>query len=225
MTIMDGKPVSPGDHKSDENAEGTDAVDAGGEASDAKEETTFSGDGLAKDTEVPPEEVRIGPNFSASSIELPVKITPEDKAAFIDAVVSNSRFEKEYKLFGGKVSLKVRSLTAEESQAIASWVLRHGADNPGDQMAGRFLKHVLAAQISWYNGVAMPPMAEPLFETLDKDGKTVMPPGWLSQGDFWERQGTGLVQAVRGCLNSFDRLYAALCSKAEDENFWSPDTP
>lgn len=222
MTIMDGASTGDDPKREDEaKAPEPEKTDAAKE----KEEATFTGDGLSHETTVQPDEIRMEPTLSMNSNDRPVTISAEDKVAFLDSVVTNARFEKTYRLFGGKISLKVRSLTADESQAIASWVLRHGADNPGDQIAGRFLKHVLAAQISFYNGVAMPPMAEPLYETLDKDGKTVTPVGWLNQGDFWDKQPSGVVQAVRGCLNSFDRLYAALCSKAEDENFWNPDTP
>lgn len=224
MTIMDGASAEDNPKHADE-AKAPEAEKPGDDAGGDKKEATFAGDGLSRETTVPPEEIRMEPTLSLSSEDRPVTITAEDKVAFLDSVVSNSRFEKKYKLFGGKISLRVRSLTADESQAIAAWALRHSADNPGDQMAGRFLKHVLAAQIASFNGVEMPPMAEPLYETLDKDGKTVSPVGWLNQGDFWDRQGFGVVQAVRGCVNSFDRLYAALCSRAEDENFWNPDTP
>ena len=75
------------------------------------------------------------------------------------------------------------------------------------------------------NGVEMPPLEEPLYEHVGSDGKTVEPPGWIRRCDYWDNVGFGKFQAILGCCKEFDTLYSILCSKAEDSNFWNPDTP
>lgn len=159
------------------------------------------------------------------SMNRQITITPDDKVAFMDAVVNNSRFTKEYSLFGGKIKFTVRSLTSDETNAIATWIAKCGTRDSAGLLAGRYRKYLMAAQIAKYNGVDMPPLDTPLFETLDKDGKTVKEPGWTNRGAFWDGMGAGPFQAIMGCLADFDLIYSTLCRKAEDANFWNPDTP
>lgn len=185
----------------------------------------FSDANVMSEEEVPAEEVSSGSVVGLGFSHRPISITPEDKSAFLDSVVNNSRFEKDYSLFGGKVSLTVRSLTSEEVQALAAWVVKHGMSEPDWQVSGRYRKYLMAAQVSKYNGVEMPPLEAPLFETLDKDGKSVKEPGWLSRGEYWDGMPSGLVDAILACLANFDMTYSTLCKKAEDANFWNPDTP
>lgn len=154
-----------------------------------------------------------------------VTITPEDKAAFIDSIVSNTRFTKNYSLFGGKVTLTIRSLTSDEVNALASWTIKQGSADPDGLTSGRYRKFLAAAQVSKLNGVEMPPLEEPLFEHLGSDGKTVEPPGWVNRFAYWEGMAFGLFSSVMWCLADFDLVYSALCRKAEDANFWNPDTP
>ena len=71
----------------------------------------------------------------------------------------------------------------------------------------------------------MPPLEAPLFETIEKDGKTVQQPGWLARSAYWDDMAVGLFETVMDRIKEFDALYSALCKKAEDVNFWNPDTP
>lgn len=154
-----------------------------------------------------------------------VVITPEDKKAFIDAVVSNVRFTKEYVVFGGRMKARLRSLTSDEVNALASWTAKKGAADASGLMAGRYRKYLLAAYIESLDGVEMPPMEEPLYETLGSDGKTVNPPGWVDRCKFFDSMDYGKFQVLVSLVRKFDNLYSAMCKKASDENFWLPDTP
>ena len=154
-----------------------------------------------------------------------VVITPSDKAAFIDAIVSNDRFKKEYSMFGGKLKATLRSLTSDEVNALATWTAKQGTKDSAGLMSGRYRKYLLAAYIEMPDGVEMAPLEEPLYETVGTDGKTVQPPAWVDRCKFFDGMGYGKFQALMSLVREFDTLYSTLCEKAEDANFWSPDTP
>lgn len=193
------------------------------EKKDGKEDV-FSDENINKETvvktDVPPEK-----ELDLGRMNRSITITPEDKAAFIDSIVNNTRFTKNYSLFGGRLTLTARSLTSDEVNALATWTAKQGAEDPVGLTAGRYRKFLAAAQVAMINGTDMPPLEEPLFQTLGKDGKTVNPPGWIHRCAYWDGMGSGLFMAVMSCLADFDLTYSALCKKAEDANFWNPDTP
>lgn len=221
MTIMEtGK--APEDVKV-EGAESVETASPDGAKSSGYGENVFSDANIAKGTKVSAEDIKKAgiPELAASK---DITLTPEDKAAFIDAVANNSRFTRNYSLFGGKITLTIRSLTSDEVNAMSAWMVRRGSSDSAGVLAGRYRKYLVAAQVSKYNGVEMPPLENPLFETLASDGKTVNPPGWIKRCDFWDGIGSGVFTAIMGCITDFDSRYAVLCSKAEDSNFWSPDT-
>lgn len=154
-----------------------------------------------------------------------ISITPDEKAAFIESVATNERFTKQYSLFGGKITMTLRSLTTDEVNALAAWTAKKSTTDAAGIMSGKYRKFLAAAHCEMLNGVEMPPLDEPLFERVGSDGKTVDPPGWVSRGDYFDSMGYGQFQAIMKCIKEFDAKYAMLCSKAEDSNFWAPDTP
>ena len=187
-------------------------------------ENVFSDENIRKDTVVdtgvPKEkDIYIGDG------NVKVTITPEDKVAFVDSIVRNERFTKEYSLLGGSLKLTVRSMTSDEVNAVAAWTARQGAEDPVGMMVGRYRKYLAAAQVSKLNGVEMPPLDEPLFPRVGKDGKTVDPPGWMNRFAYWDGMVYGLFMLVMKCINDFELTYSELCRRAEDVNFWNPDTP
>jgi len=235
MTVIgEDREVKPETSGKDVNAgKDPDARDAAERESGKYDESggIFSQERIAEDTEVEiPDDVDgDAPGREGGLKSIPetrtVTVTAEDKVRFIDAVASNSRFERNYTLFGGRISLTVRSITAEESNALAAWAFKKAVADPTWNVSGRGRRHILVAQIARFNGTDMPPMEKPLFETLGSDGKTLSEPGWVGRADFWEGIGAGVVDAVMNCISDFDTRYRILCEKAEDENFWLPDTP
>lgn len=214
MEIMESSSSGDPDVKTTHTAEGIQDVNSGKAGNDdaEKDENIFANENIVKDSVV-------------KSEKSDITITPEDKTAFIDAIVSNTRFTKEYSLFGGRLKFTVRSLTSDEVNAIATWTAKIGTKDTAGLVAGKYRKYLLAAQVSMLNGVEMPPLEEPLYEHVGSDGKTVEPPGWIKRCDYWDNVGFGQFQAILGCCGEFDALYSILCSKAEDSNFWNPDTP
>ncbi len=216
MTIMEpekGKKDDVVEEKIDAHEE-PESVSDGSAGSDTEDgnpdnDDMFAGDNLMKDTEVVPEGI---------------DITPEDKIRFIDSLVGNSRYTRDYSMFGGKVKLTLRSLTSDEVNALSAWSIKAGSSDSAGLMAGRYRKYMAAAQVAMMNGVEMPPLDEPLFETIGKDGKTVSEPGWVKRCDYWDGMSVGLFESVMKCIKDFDGRYSVLCKKAEDANFWDPDT-
>lgn len=184
----------------------------------------FSEKNISEDSEVsvaskPAKDLDLG------HMQRKVTITPADKKAFIDAVVGNTRYTRDYSLFGGRVKLTVRSLTSDETNALATWTARQGTTDPSGMFAGRYRKYLMAAQIARLDGVDMPPLEEPLFEKLSQDGKTVEEPGWIKRSAYFDGMGVGKFNAIMGCLADFDLVYSMLCKEADNANFWDPDTP
>lgn len=218
MQIMGSEGVQdtnkPEELKPQEAAVGS--ADTGKEATEAadkeQEGGSMFGEGLASDTVVP-------------GTSPQVTVTTAEKLSFLDSLVNNSRFVLSYKLFSGKASVAVRSMTFEETRALSEWCVREAPNDIGGQISGKFRRYLLCAQIEMFNGVKMPPLADPLFRTLDKDGKTFAEPGWIEQAKFWDDKPTAVISAISKCVADFNTKYDFLVSKAEDANFWNPDTP
>lgn len=221
MTVID----EPKNEQQEETNTPGNAEASGDGVAVKKDPGMFSQSKIASDTAVPKEEVSTGAALSIGAEAKDVVITAEDKAAFIDSVVKNTRFERDYRLFGGKLTVTIRSVTADETNALAAWAFKKAVDDPTWHMSGRGRKHLLSAQVAKFNGMEIPPLRQPLFSTLEGDGKTVKEPGWVEGSSFWDDKSAAVVDAVMRCISDFDIRYSTLCKKAEDENFWAPDTP
>jgi hypothetical protein len=191
----------------------------------AESEKVFADENLGKDSEVavPADNADQEP-LRTDGLKT-VVVTPEDKLAFLDSVVSNTRFTKTYKLFGGRVSITVRSLTQDELAALSAWAFKQAVADTTWHISGQGRKYAMAAQVAMFNGIELPPLESPLFATVDSDGKTVKPPAWVERSKFWDDKSAGIVDQIMKCINDFDSRYSILCNKANDENFWKPDTP
>lgn len=215
-----GTSTEPQPEGDQEKAAGSPAEDVNSTSGDNADDI-FSEKKLDDDSDVSSVKASVGGTKARKT----VTVTSEDKKAFVDSVVSNTRFTKEYSLFGGRIMLVIRSLTVDEVNAIASFVAKAGTMDPSGLMAGRYRKYLAAAQVAQYNGVEMPPLEEPLFPRLESDGKTVSEPGWVDRNRYWDGIGIGAFNVVMSCISDFDETYATLCREADNSNFWAPDTP
>ena len=185
-------------------------------------QSMFAGDNIATDTTVQPDEASTG-FISTNGPSNPLVLTAHDKITFIDALVANKRWTRQYSLFGGNVTVVLRTLTNEEMSAIMYWTLKEGQREPLAQVSGKQRKFILEAMVAQYNGTHIPPLQEPLFETLDDRGN-VKAPGWIDKCDFWDGLAASVISSIMNCASDFEKRYATLCNKANDENFWKPDT-
>lgn len=220
MTVMETEKKTREDDV--ERSEEKNVGPSNGNADDVKkaaDKNIFSESNISKD-----EVVGNPDGESDAGRDAALTITSKDKVAFIDSIVSNSRFTKDYSLFGGKFKLTLRSLTTDEVNAMSYWAASEGAADVTGIMTGRYRKHLATAQVERMNGVQMPALEEPLFVTIGTDGKKI-PPKWVSRSSYWDNVPSGLFDAIIRTIKEFDGLYSTLCGKAEDSNFWDPDTP
>ena len=214
MEIMDTEATAKAEAEKDNGSKRTAAEVKSDDSAAKTEDGIFSDENLSKDSEI----------IDEDGDKKPMEISASDKIAFVDSVVGNTRFTKEYSMFGGRLKVTLRSLTSDEVNALAVWTAKQGTSDPAGLMAGKYRKYLMAAYVASINGTQMPPLEEPLYETLGPDGKTVNPPGWINRCDFYDGMGYAQFQAILGRIGDFDATYTLLCKKAEDANFWGPDT-
>lgn len=150
-------------------------------------------------------------------------ITEEHKSRFLDSVVSGSRYTETFSLFGGKLLLKVRSRTNEETDAITAYVRKMVADGRirVDYDYSSFMRKLLAvAQVDEMNGVRNPEMKAPMF--YEDSGDTLVHPGWEPVLEAWEKRPESVLAAVVRCILTFEARYWYMIQRAEDKNFWVP---
>jgi hypothetical protein len=165
------------------------------------------------------------PEFEDEKVEL----TPADKDAFVDAMVTGGRYERPFELFGGRVMGVFRSRTSAESLAILKelarqWTIRKFMSESEYSTMLRW--GMLKAHLKELNGVQYAEMKEPLTaqSTVEADGKEVVKePEWFKEmhAQFGSKD-EGLYTAVYREVRTFEKKYWALVAHAKDQNFWKP---
>ena len=162
------------------------------------------------------------PEESPTFLKETVKITPEDRNVFIDAVLTNSRFTLPFTLYGGRVRGLFRSRTLREHDAVVAMVRNRMLQTP-DLPESEFYRYlracVLAVQVQMLGSQEYPEPEEPLFR---RDNNPVP---WETSIDNWLALGDrnpALVVPLFSALQDFERKYWALIASANDPNFFEP---
>lgn len=152
-----------------------------------------------------------------------VNLTAADKSSFLDAIVTGDRFTSTVYLYNGRLKLKLRSRSVEETEAILAYMHRNG-------IAGNFttkadvsnaaLEALLVAQVAELGDVVYPEMKKPLRYVDTVDG--IQDPGWIQDIEIWRRKPESLVAAIGDALVEFEAKYWAMVRASRDENFWNP---
>ena len=153
-----------------------------------------------------------------------VEITPDDKAAFIEALVHGKRFTQTHTLFGGSITVEFRSRSIKESEGIADWInlnLRDGKFNGPLAMSLTLRNCLLAAGIQRIDSEEFAELAAPFTVINDSEGKR-NDPGWLKQADAWRDRSEVVVSGIYNALKVFERKYWTMVFHANDQNFWHP---
>lgn len=158
--------------------------------------------------------------------EMDLMISPEEKSAFVDAMITGARYTHRFSLFGGRVSVLVRSRTAAETHAMYSYIRYTLAEKEGENVYSRIegdMAYIpLVAQIAEVNGTAYPEMKGPL--TFEESGGKVVEPGWYEDFKAWKAKPEGLTSALISCVQLFEYKYWTMTKEATNKNFWSSDT-
>ena len=151
-------------------------------------------------------------------------ITPEEKSAFVDAMITGDRYRQTFTMFGGRVSVTLRSRTAEETHAFYAFI-RHSLAQGDGRLSiteGDMSYVPLVAQVEELNGTRFPEMKSPL--TYEANGETEVEPGWLNDFLAWKKKPEGLTSALINRLQLFEYKYWTMVKEASNKNFWNSDT-
>lgn len=222
------------------------APDAKDTEADKAQETKKEGvfDDIAADTQAPVDETTKGieedariPGRMSNTITDRLKInsdqydpselviTSEEKTSFINAMITGKRYTQTFKLFGGNVSVTIRSRTADETHALYAYIRHTLAKDGPDSLTvveGDMAYVPLVAQVAELNGTAFPEMKAPLMYT-ESDGKEIEP-GWYGDFKAWKAKPEGLTSALISCVQLFEYKYWTMTREAADKNFWNSDT-
>lgn len=152
-------------------------------------------------------------------------VTPEDKDAFVTALIAETRMELTIRRCGGRVLVVVRSRTVPESQAILAYMQRQIIAKKIETQAD-YTNHLraamLSAQIMRFNGKDYKPLQEPLMPVQDIVNKTTIPAGWEGGLDHWLTMGEAAYSLLWSCIEEFEDKYWRMIEDAKDQNFWNP---
>ena len=151
-------------------------------------------------------------------------ITPAEKAAFVESMITGERYRQECSIFGDRIRIVIRSRTTPETQALYAF-MRHSLKSGDAGLAvleGDMSYILLVAQIEELNGTKFPEMKAPL--TYVEDGSGEKEPGWLMDLKAWKTKPEGLVNALINRVQLFEYKYWTMVSEASNKNFWNPDT-
>lgn len=152
-----------------------------------------------------------------------VTTTEEDRAAFVDALITGGRYCRPFSLFGGQLTGVLRCRSAEESEAIAGWMAA-GIKEKRFEIAMDYsleLRNILlAAQVKQLGGTEFLELRTPLRRT--QAGADMIQPGWSDQAKYWSTVPEAIMGAVYEEIRSFERKYWTMIENAANQDFWSP---
>ncbi len=167
-------------------------------------------------------------DMAPSFIEDKIDISEDDRAAFLQAIVTGGRYERDFALFGGRLRGVFRCRKVQESDGIISW-LSHLVNAKRLDARIEYMtmmrNAILACQVKSLRGLVnedFPELAVPYGPTRSDDGKEVVEPGWLGVAQSWAERPEALVTAVHMELQKFEKRYWAMVMDSGNQNFWNP---
>lgn len=157
-----------------------------------------------------------------------VKVTDDDRNAFLEAITTGGRYERQFSLFNGRLTGTFRCRSVGESDGIIAWVghlANKGMLASNFEYTSLIRNATLAAQVKSLRGLVnedFPELDGPLAPTrAGKDGD-VTPPGWIDAAAAWGHRPEALTSALHTELQKFERVYWTMVVNAADQNFWNP---
>jgi len=159
-----------------------------------------------------------------------VKITPQDKQLFLNAIVTGERMRSEHTAYGGSLSLMFQSRLASETQAVVSELRRSttaGLVRNDLEYGDRALRLCLRLQLVSLNGAVFQPVVgtELMPKIIAQNGmQKVMPADWIAEADdLFKNVPDAIYNVMLAELRKFEFKYNTMIAKAQDQNFWNPE--
>lgn len=175
--------------------------------------------------------------------------TEADRYAFLRALVANKPFKKEYALFGGKMKVSFRTVTAAEAEAVTEAIIIQSGRVPYSNvvaMSAAHLKYSMACSLAEITreaeeGITIKKFDSPLSMYSDdpradtyyvkensnlimKQGVVHALPGqkvlWASVDHFSDIP-IPIYNMIFKCFQQFDTLVAELAKEATDPDFFT----
>lgn len=163
-----------------------------------------------------------------SFIQEQIDISEEDRDAFLKALVTGGRYEREFEIYGGKIRGTFRCRKIAESDGIIAW-LSHCANVKKIEARIEYMTlmrdALLAAQVKRLRGLInedFPELPTPYAPTRSDDGEGVSEPGWLGLAKSWGERPEALVTAIHSELQKFEKRYWSMVMESGNQNFWNP---
>lgn len=162
-----------------------------------------------------------------------LKITPGDKLSFVDSLVDDTRWTTQINLFGGRLRVKLRSRTSEESAAIMAELNRRhdrGEFNSMLDYGAALRGALLYFQIASINDIDYPAHdaeKDPLRSSVSWVGAKaeILTPTWAGRASSMLKGNEGRERAIFQALLVMEYKYWELTKQAESRSFWNPVEP
>lgn len=160
-----------------------------------------------------------------------IEITESDKAEFIDCLIDNKRFTRDFVLFGGKITGVIRSRTSDESRALIYEAQRRaqiGEVISDSDYAAIFRRSAMRFQIQQLGGVEYPPAEGPLlaqanFKSFLVEDKAATAPKWYEEAEkAYSNMQTGVEAAIFAEIMKFEYKYWTMVENSDNQDFWNP---
>jgi hypothetical protein len=161
-----------------------------------------------------------------ASPESDTGVSEDDKAAFIHALTTNKRYERDFSLFGGAVKGVFKSKTMAEATGVATTLDRLRMD--GELVTPMEYKRAARSaafrfHVKQLNGVDYPEAVGPFGYVMSAATGKVSAPEWVAEAErMFGGLDDGLSDAVRDAVDEFERKYWIMVDKAANQNFWRP---
>jgi hypothetical protein len=170
--------------------------------------------------------VDLGINLTYSEIE----ITDSDKEEFLDCLIDNRRFTRDFVLFGGKITGVIRSRTSDESRALIYEAQRRaqiGEILSDSDYAAVFRRCTMRFQIQQLNSTEFPEPKAPLLAQANfKDfmlEDAVDAPEWYNEAEkAFSTMQTGVEAAIFAEIMKFEYKYWTMVENSDNQDFWNP---
>lgn len=154
-----------------------------------------------------------------------VKISDADKEDFLISVLGNTRFRKTYDLFGGKMTVHFRSVTADENEQIYRQIAldqQSGVIETRGEWIVKLLNYRMACaleKVTGNDGKLLHEFPELDTTKAEKDQTPVLPQYDLLAKTVLAQEATRRLLGVH--LREFSRLTEALEAMALEPSFWN----
>jgi hypothetical protein len=150
-----------------------------------------------------------------------IEVTEVDKIGFLQTLLGLQPFAKEYKLYGGRFTLQLRTLLPEEMDTCFRQVFtdrqKNRTTNPAEE-AEHLARYKASLQVVRLTGPGLNYVAPQEHPEAPK-GDTYVYQAWLQFQQDVDRSET-LHRILLGTVNRFNLLVSRLEDNADNENFW-----